>query len=129
MGNEPDPLRQRDGDQPLPIGNDMPICHEMVARDLFQHPTDVDLFVAADIDKRLRRGIQRYGQPLQPFNGRDFHQDAYEEVLDACAYVWGAVYEARAHGDEIAYDTLLAYYKDLLNLAKGLRALMRARGK
>lgn len=35
---------------------------------------------------RRQKGIDTYGTPLQPFNGRDARQDLMEEILDACAY-------------------------------------------
>jgi len=49
--------------------------------------------ITADIDARLKLGIERYGQPLQPFNGRDMLLDAYEEILDALVYLRAALYE------------------------------------
>lgn len=75
MSEERDP----ETDQALPIGNDLPVMHELVREDL---------------QKRLRLGISKYGQPLQPFNGRSFLRDAYEEVLDLAVYLRGAIYEA-----------------------------------
>ena len=39
------------------------------------------------LEERLQVGIQRYGQPLQAFNGRDAAQDAFEEILDLSAYL------------------------------------------
>lgn len=43
--------------------------------------------VIADMETRLHVGIQRYGTPLQPNNGRDALRDLYEELLDAVFYV------------------------------------------
>ena len=69
----------REGDtQPLPTGNDRPVMHEVVIEEL---------------RKRLEVGIRRYGQPLQPFNGRDAAQDAFEEVLDLSVYLAQVRYE------------------------------------
>jgi hypothetical protein len=42
--------------------------------------------VIADLETRLQVGIQRYGTPLQPNNGRDALRDLYEELLDAACY-------------------------------------------
>lgn len=64
--------------QPLPVGNDFPVVHNLVAEDL-----------AA----RLAIGVERYGQPLQPFNGRNALRDAYEEALDMCVYLRAALFE------------------------------------
>jgi hypothetical protein len=75
----------REGDtQPMPIGNDLPVMHHMVQQDL---------------EARLQVGIKRYGQPLQPHNGRDALRDAYEEVLDLAVYLRQAIYESEnPHG-------------------------------
>ncbi len=49
--------------------------------------------VVADMQARDQLGRERYGVPLQPFNGRDALRDAYEESLDLCAYLRQALYE------------------------------------
>ena len=49
--------------------------------------------VIFDMSDRDRLGRERYGTPLQPDNGRDALQDAYEEVLDLCVYMRQALYE------------------------------------
>lgn len=73
-----DTLKQREGDQPLPV----PTGGEYI-----QH------LVMEDLRKRMELGIQRYGVPLQAFNGRDVLQDIYEELLDAACYVKQAMVE------------------------------------
>lgn len=65
-------LKQREGDQPLPVINDAP---------------DIQTQVVADIADRRQVGISRYGTALQPHNGRDALRDLYEELLDAVMYV------------------------------------------
>lgn len=67
-----------EGAQPLPIATRHPIAHKMVQEDL---------------EARLQVGISRYGQPLQPFNGRNSLRDAYEEVLDLAVYLRNLIYE------------------------------------
>lgn len=69
-------IRKQMGDteQPLPTGNDMQGCHDRV----------ID-FVASRRDV----GIERYGMPLQPMNGRDFARDLREELADALCYLDG----------------------------------------
>lgn len=64
--------------QPMPTPND--------------HPAVWDL-VVADMKERDAVGRQRYGTPLQPHNGRDMLIDAYQEALDLCCYLRGAIYE------------------------------------
>ena len=72
-------LRLRDGDQPLPTGDAAaPNIHELVVTDLMN---------------RMALGKARYGQPLKPNNGRDALRDAYEELLDAAAYIRQAMFE------------------------------------
>ena len=65
-------------DQPNPVANDQPIVQAMVREDLH---------------RREQLGIQRYGTPLQPFNGRDALTDAYEEALDLACYLRQALAE------------------------------------
>lgn len=65
-------LKQRPGDQPLPVVND--------------HP-DIQSQVIADIEARRQVGIGRYGSALQPLNGRDTLLDAYEEFMDLTIYL------------------------------------------
>lgn len=58
--------------------NDMPYVHDLVAHDLLE---------------RQRLGVRRYGQPLQPANGRDALLDLYEELLDSVCYLRQAIEE------------------------------------
>ncbi|HWU22205.1 MAG TPA: hypothetical protein VN088_11815 [Nocardioides sp.] len=73
-------LRLREGDQPLPVPNSRPAIQDLVI---------------ADMAARRQVGIARYGTPLQPFNGRDALQDAYEEALDLATYLRQAIEERR----------------------------------
>lgn len=57
--------------QPSPTSNDQPATWDLVL---------------ADIRERDQHGRQKYGTPLQPFNGRDSLRDLYEELLDAVVY-------------------------------------------
>lgn len=54
--------------------------------------------VIADMKARDRTGRERYGTPLQPFNGRDALLDAYEEALDLAVYLKQALIERDAKG-------------------------------
>lgn len=49
--------------------------------------------VMSDMASRNELGKQRYGTPLQPHNGRNSLQDAYEEALDLCVYLKNAIIE------------------------------------
>ncbi|MEV7674978.1 hypothetical protein [Streptomyces sp. NPDC088752] len=64
-------LRQRDGDQPLPVEGQENVQDRLIEK----------------IKERRELGIQRYGRPLQTFNGRDAVKDALEEALDLATYL------------------------------------------
>lgn len=65
-------------EQPAPIPNTNPVIQELVL---------------ADMRDRLMLGISRYGTGLQADNGRDMLTDLYHELLDACTYIRGVIYE------------------------------------
>lgn len=48
--------------------------------------SDVWATIIAEMQERRRIGINRYGTPLQPFNGRNANVDLIQELLDALAY-------------------------------------------
>ncbi|MCD4717440.1 MAG: hypothetical protein K8R45_11975 [Desulfobacterales bacterium] len=50
-------------------------------------------FVLQDIHARMEAGKQKYGTPLQTFNGRDALWDAYQEALDLVMYLRQAILE------------------------------------
>lgn len=52
--------------------------------------------VISDMWQRHQKGIETYGVPLQPFNGRDALWDAYEEALDLAVYLRQAIEERNA---------------------------------
>lgn len=84
MSSERDPST----DQPLPTVNDRPYVQDLVV---------------ADIEARKQFGIRKYGTALQSGNGRDMLLDAYEEALDLCIYLRGALDErdrARIESEE-----------------------------
>lgn len=58
--------------QPDPTPTHEPSAHDMVI---------------ADMAARKEFGLAKYGSLLQPSNGRDNLQDAYEEVLDLAVYL------------------------------------------
>jgi hypothetical protein len=49
--------------------------------------------VKQDIEERNRFGIEKYGTPLQPHNGRKALRDAYQEALDLAVYLRQEIYE------------------------------------
>lgn len=85
-----------ENDQPLPTGdNSQP---------------DVQDLVIADIHARREIGIQRYGQGLKTFNGRNTLRDLYEEQIDAVIYT-RALLEAQA----ASRDRLIEVVAKVLN--------------
>lgn len=65
-------------EQPAPVHNDQVPIWGLVVDDML---------------KRDEFGRAKYGTQLQPHNGRDFLADAYQEALDLCVYLRGALYE------------------------------------
>ena len=65
-------------EQPAPVPNDLPPVWELVI---------------SDMQQRDHVGRERYGTPLQAFNGRDALRDAYEEALDLVVYLHQAMLE------------------------------------
>lgn len=57
-----------------------------------EHPPIWEI-VIAEMKERDQLGRERYGTPLQAFNGRDALRDAMEEALDLVAYLRMAIYE------------------------------------
>lgn len=51
--------------------------------------------VIADMKARDQVGRERYGTPLQAFNGRDALVDAYQEALDLVVYLRQEIEERR----------------------------------
>ncbi|PPS89536.1 hypothetical protein [Streptomyces sp. MH60] len=75
-----DSLRQRSGDQPLPAEGQENVQDKLI--DLIKERRDL--------------GVQRYGRPLQTFNGRNAVRDALEEALDLSTYLMQVEMEKKA---------------------------------
>lgn len=73
-------VRDPERDQVAPVHNNQPSCHDLVIEDM---------------KERKDFGKKKYGTELQPFNGRSFLLDAYEEVLDLAVYLRGKIEEER----------------------------------
>src|SRR5205085_1432104 len=68
-------------EQPDPKPNDLPAVWDLVL---------------AAMKDRDAVGRERYGVPLQPFNGRRALRDLAEELLDATVYTFQEIYERDA---------------------------------
>lgn len=84
------------------------------------HPAVWDL-VIEDMKARDEAGQKTYGVRLQPFNGRSFLWDAYEEILDLAVYIRGKIYEEESKAEVVDLETFegralcsrhLSYEKD-----------------
>lgn len=71
-------FREQIEDQPPPKPSDGPVIQDLVVEDVLE---------------RKRVGIERYGQPVLPHNGRDALVDLYQELLDAVMYTRQLIYE------------------------------------
>lgn len=80
MGDVRDPAT----DQQLPVPNDGPSMHDLVAEDMMA---------------RKAHGLRKYNSLLQAFNGRSALQDAYEEILDLAVYLRQAIEEQETSSD------------------------------
>lgn len=74
----PNIMEQKPSSQPQPNPN--------------SHPAVWDL-VMGDMRERDQFGAVKYATRLQPHNGRDYLLDAYQEALDLCVYLRGAMFE------------------------------------
>lgn len=91
------PTKQREGDQPLPKQHDGPFVADQLIERLTRSDgaNPVVLLICQLLEDRKQVGIQRYGTPLQAFNGRDVVQDAVEEAIDLSTYLFQAVMEGK----------------------------------
>lgn len=58
---------------------------------------DIRDLVVDDLEIRFQKGLEDYGVPLRPFNGRSPLLDLYEELLDSVLYLRQLIYEEE-HG-------------------------------
>ena len=71
------------------------MSNELIREQQPPKPTsgDVWLLVMKDMEDRRLHGIEKYGVPVQPFNGRDPLIDAFQEALDLVCYLRQAIEE------------------------------------
>jgi hypothetical protein len=79
-------LRQRPGDQPLPTEGQLNVQDALIRH----------------IEQRRKLGIERYGRPLQTFNGRDALRDLLDELLDGATYAMQVRMEIAARDDRVS---------------------------
>jgi len=120
-------LRQRPGDQQLPVPNDGPSMHDLAAEDVRRrHPggraPEIHA-VVRDLAARKQLGLDRYGNLLQAHNGRDVLRDLSEELLDAIVYCKQWLEEA---GEEHPYAVVMR--REYQNLLTGVLTVRRVIG-
>lgn len=90
---EPEPTKQRDGDQVLPRPTGRKSVQERaIEKAAVLHDrgdmTDAEFaFIETSMRESIRIGTERYGSPLQTFNGRKTLQDAEDEARDWFVYL------------------------------------------
>ncbi|MEU9405669.1 hypothetical protein AB0E08_08180 [Streptomyces sp. NPDC048281] len=96
-------LRNRPGDQPLPTEGGESVQDALIQH-ILSHPRlgAGAHALAAKIGERRSLGIQRYGRPLQTFNGRDAVQDLMDELLDGATYAMQVKMEIDSFNTRIA---------------------------
>jgi len=82
-------LRELGGDrrQPPPEPGKGDLWQDVMADALRLIDHHIKYAILADMERRRRVGIERYGTPLQAHNGREALVDAYEESLDLDVYL------------------------------------------
>ena len=103
--------------QPAPIHTDGDSMHDLVMDKITHDPrlsTATKLRLIEAFTERKAIGAHRYGTILQAHNGRDFGQDAFEEITDFCVYWRGEIEEQGAN------DLNYQIYEDALLLASSV---------
>jgi hypothetical protein len=99
----------RAGDsQALPTMNENPPIHDIMVADvqqMFGFPVRKQMeHIRVTAERRKALGIERYGTPLQAFNGRNAKLDAYEEAHDFAVYLRQWIYELEEMGAISIHD-------------------------
>lgn len=111
-------MKTRPEDQPLPTESEAPSCHAVMLKRMSEH-----------LPQRLSLGIERYGQPLRPLNGRDFAQDAWEEYLDLGVYFTGLVHERELLIEKLSEATRALRAAGVLRLANDYESVLAGMGR
>jgi hypothetical protein len=81
--------------------------------------------VIKDMEARDQFGRNKYGTPLQPLNGRDPLQDAYEEVLDMSVYMRQAKEEMIFLGNDLREQLRLAEERKDTKMVAALEQILK----
>jgi hypothetical protein len=130
-----DPRRPGWYENPAPRDVGAESAHDIVVESLYSldgrllRPIRADRYkllrlLSRDLEDRRDFGLDRYGQTLQPGNGRDTLIDLYQEQLDGLAYAQTLLSEAQDSDAESDAKTL---YEAQLVLTLQTRALLARR--
>jgi hypothetical protein len=127
-------LREREGEQPLPVPNDGPSMHDLAADDIRRrHPGGTAPEIGetvADLMARKQLGLERYSSLLQAGNGRDALRDLHEELLDALVYCRQWLEENDGDGRRWpAGEAMRTLYRSLMTHVLTVRVVMDTRAE
>jgi len=111
--------------QPRPTKNNAPPVDERLIRTLKDNQLDE---LALMVKARSDLGLDRYGDRLRPFNGRDALVDLMQELLDAMFYITQKEMEFKAEAggdgedDQCAFSHILPV---LMRMCEDLRKAMK----
>lgn len=75
------------------------------------------------LDARDKKGVETYGRSLQTHNGRNAHEDALDEIIDAYQYVSQALLENQDK------DTAIRVLQNRVELlVEGIETLLKEQG-
>lgn len=102
-------------DQPPPQHAEGPDCWLLVLKDVDELFPTLGYLVKENMAARRQTGIDRYGMPVRPHNGRNAVVDCFQEVLDAIVYARQAIEEGQA--------MMNTHYRELLRVAVAMAIL------
>jgi hypothetical protein len=114
-------VRDPGSDQPLPEPGSGLLVHQGLIALLGSHaaiPVAVRDLVERGVRERQELGTRKYGRPLEAHNGRDAWTDAWEELLDAAAYL----HQMELEGSDVRYEL-----HHVLRALEGMAVLQLAR--
>lgn len=105
--------------------NGLPSCHDLAINSIksLRRHVSADAIIS-DIALRKQFGLEKYGVPLQPFNGTDQGLQVYQELLDAIPYSEAKSYELGVNGMPDLEDEWTAIEVQLIVIAAKIKKLM-----
>lgn len=114
-----EPTKQREGDQPLPTPTQGEYVQDRIIAKIEairpQIGDEQAEVLIRQMEESKKVGTQRYGTPLQTFNGRDCLQDLADELRDGYVYVNSLMQAREAQREdliEVVQQTIEKEYAD-----------------